>query len=525
MQTLQQAKQVFNAANLSIANRSLKCKKEVKELILWARRVRKQDIDFFSDQSVKIHFYSIKRRSLFHSKKLIEIQDEDEFANEQLNEETSTETEEVLTGQSHEEANTEKEEMFIKENHKENDDDACENDTDEETENILIIPSTDDFKMKFERSFDRMKTEEKWYLSNGRCVEDELFAFGMQCKVEHPCHSFIVDPTDSNYQKYGVFSEEELMEIRSFKEKKLPTMPTALRDYLNQYNLTTTAALRQKIFSVEPLDPEYSQDINWIKYSVYSFVREYDSGNLKRAHSEEWYKAHVWHFLDTIFDNEPEIEVLRGEKSSFSSCKRKNKERSIGAIDTRHAKIIGYKCDMIFRRIASNHDDILEFGATEAGKDYDGDQSTKRLTEGFIKLPKCLKDMLDNLALKTEFKNDIEVVGYLHSGLQSVLLRADRPTSYITRITRDRSVHISSNISEFGLTVLPSLYSAWLTREIVKRVSLLITSPTASTNNKETDSSWLENYWNPSNSLPIIIPETSTSSDTTHRKKKSKSKM
>lgn len=70
--------------------------------------------------------------------------------------------------------------------------------------------------------------------------------------------------------------------------------------------------------------------------------------------------------------------LQRGEKSSFSSCKRKNKERSIGAIDTRHAKIIGYKCDMIFRRIASNHDDILEFGATEAGKDYDGDQSTKR---------------------------------------------------------------------------------------------------------------------------------------------------
>lgn len=214
----------------------------------------------------------------------------------------------------------------------------------------------------------------------------------------------------------------------------------------------------------------------------------------------------------------------RGEKSSFSSCKRKNKERSIGAIDTLYAKKIGYKCDMIFRRIASSHDDVLEFGATEAGKDYDGDESTKRLNEGFIKLPKCLKDMLDNLAVKTEFKNDIEVVGYLHSGLQSLLLRADRPTSYITRITRDRSVHISSNISEFGLTVLPSLYSAWLTREIVKRVSLLITSPTVIINNNESDSSWLENYWKPNNSL-LITPETSTSSDTSRRKKKFKTKM
>lgn len=125
--------------------------------------------------------------------------------------------------------------MFIKENHKEDDDDACDNDTEklnetrdtEETENLLITQSTDT------RSFDRMKTEEKWYLSTSRCVEDELFAFGTQRKEEHPCHSFIVNPTDSNYQKYGVFSDEELMEIRSFKEKKLPTMPTSLDDYLN----------------------------------------------------------------------------------------------------------------------------------------------------------------------------------------------------------------------------------------------------------------------------------------------------
>lgn len=65
LQTLQQAKQVFNAANLSIANRSLKCKKEVKELILWARRVRKQDIDvcikelFIQLTAVLIYLYAV----------------------------------------------------------------------------------------------------------------------------------------------------------------------------------------------------------------------------------------------------------------------------------------------------------------------------------------------------------------------------------------------------------------------------------------------------------------------------------
>ncbi|KAG2233790.1 hypothetical protein INT48_005943 [Thamnidium elegans] len=79
-----------------------------------------------------------------------------------------------------------------------------------------------------------MKAEEKWYLSN-------------------------VDPTDTNYQKYRVFNDDELQEIGSFREKKLSTIPTKLRDYFNKYNLTTTTALRQKIFTSEQLDEEYPQ--------------------------------------------------------------------------------------------------------------------------------------------------------------------------------------------------------------------------------------------------------------------------
>ncbi|KAI8642067.1 hypothetical protein BD408DRAFT_417026 [Parasitella parasitica] len=121
--------------------------------------------------------------------------------------------------------------------------------------------------MNFERSFNKMRAEEKWYLSNGKCVEDELFAFGMQCNEEHPCHSFIVDPTDINYKTYRVFNDDELKEIRSFKEKELPTMPTILRDYLNEYNLSTASALRQKIFTQEPLDELYSQVKNGTKHT------------------------------------------------------------------------------------------------------------------------------------------------------------------------------------------------------------------------------------------------------------------
>ncbi|GAN01509.1 hypothetical protein MAM1_0008d00942 [Mucor ambiguus] len=446
-----------------------------------------------------------------------------EFINEQLaeNPEAIEETHEEAIEEAIEEIHEEAIEETYEEDHEEADDGINETDElneqkdTEHTENLLNIPNGD-FRMKFERSFDKMKAEEKWYLSNGKCVEDELFAFGMQCKEEHPCHSFIVDPIDTNYQKYRVFNDDELQEIGSFREKKLPTMPTKLRDYFNTYNLTTTTALRQKIFAQEQLDEEYSEDMDWIRFTVYSFVREYEAESFKRSHSEEWYKAHVWHFLDTVFNNLSEIEVLRGEKASFSSSKRKNKNRSIGAITSLVSKKVGSKCDMIFRKLVCNHDDILEFGATETGKDYDGDDATKRLIEGCIKLPKCLKDMLDNLAMNIQPIADIEVVGFVHSGLQSCLVRADRPTPYVTRITRARSVHISSDISNFGPSVLPSMYSAWLSREIVKRVLLLLS--TSLTAVRDADSSWLETYW--TSSKPSVMPETSTSSVTTNRSNK-----
>jgi hypothetical protein len=90
----------------------------------------------------------------------------------------------------------------------------------------------------------------------------------------------------------------------------------------------------------------------------------------------------------------------RGECSSTSSSKRKNKDRCIGSIDSWAAKKIGYKCDTIFCKTTFGHDDTVEYGASEAGKDFDGEEATKRLKVGFIKLPKCLKGMLDVLERK-----------------------------------------------------------------------------------------------------------------------------
>lgn len=149
------------------------------------------------------------------------------------------------------------------------------------------------------------------------------------------------------------------------------------------------------------------------------------------------------------------------------------------------------------------------------------DEATKIFTEGFIKLSKCLKDMLDNLTLKHQTTNGIEIVGFIHSGQQSILVRANRPTQHITRAVRSKPINISSNVSNFGLTALPSLYSAWITRKIVKRVQFLLDTPIPI---NTADSSWLEIYW--TQNEPVIMPETSTSLETSDRnRKKSKANV
>ncbi|KAI8875212.1 hypothetical protein K501DRAFT_171527, partial [Backusella circina FSU 941] len=127
-------------------------------------------------------------------------------------------------------------------------------------------------------------------------------------------------------------------------------------------------------------------------------------------------------------------------------------------------KKIGKKCDMFFAKKSCSHDEVEEYGASEVGKAYDGDQATKRLEEGFVKLPKCLKNMLDNILLKCDDNKKLQTIGFIHSGLQSCVIRADRPTKYITRIQKSRNYHRSSDISQFGTNVLP----ARLIKDIVR---------------------------------------------------------
>ncbi|KAG2195417.1 hypothetical protein INT47_002856 [Mucor saturninus] len=150
---------------------------------------------------------------------------------------------------------------------------------------------------------------------------------------------------------------------------------------------------------------------------------------------------------------------------------------------------------MIFAKKSCSHDEVEEYGASEAGKACDGDQATKCLEEGYVKLPKCLKDMLDNILPKCDDSEKLQTIGFIHSGLQFYVIWAYHPTKYITRIQKSRNYHISSGISQFGTAVLPTFCIAWVIEDIVRITYNIVQESNMHDNTSSMQGSeWLTQY-------------------------------
>lgn len=65
-------------------------------------------------------------------------------------------------------------------------------------------------------------------------------------------------------------------------------------------------------------------------------------------------------------------------------------------------------------------------------------------------------------------------VGFINYGLSSIMIQLVRPTMYVSRVTRSKTLIISSSADCFGTTVLPAIVSAWVSREIVIDMTDLI---------------------------------------------------
>ncbi|CAH1767987.1 9770_t:CDS:2, partial [Entrophospora sp. SA101] len=326
---------------------------------------------------------------------------------------------------------------------------------------------------KFRQTYNRMETSKKWVLSTGTVVEDNLYDFGLKCTQEHLSHSFILDPDDKNYLNNGVFTESELAEVRNFREKQLPTMPKELLTYLNSFRPKTTTDLRRLIFRQEDMDQNFNWqkdfDRDWIRNTVYNLhaLLNYTSESLKKDHLEMWLLLHVWSFIDKAFENLGDVEAV-----SLSSSERKNKQRTISALTKVRRKILGRRGDLIIRKIS------LEYGCSEAGMIYKGENDTKLLQERGLKTPKMIKDMFYHLCIAVDWDEQkirkIETIGFLHAGLTMMMLRLDSPSGYTCRITRSKTFIIPSQVAEFGAKALPAILLAWVAKTIVANTIHLV---------------------------------------------------
>jgi hypothetical protein len=81
---------------------------------------------------------------------------------------------------------------------------------------------------------------------------------------------------------------------------------------------------------------------------------------------------------------------------------------------------------MIFAREYCDHDEVIGYGASEAGKNYGGAGATKRL-EGFLRLPKCLEDVLDNIPSKVDDLQNCKHLGLFTLAYSHILLSPIAP--------------------------------------------------------------------------------------------------
>lgn len=70
----------------------------------------------------------------------------------------------------------------------------------------------------------------------------------------------------------------------------------------------------------------------------------------------------------------------------------------------------------------------------------------------------------------------LQTVGFIHSGLASIMVLVHGPTEYTIRVTMHKTVEISNYIENYGATILPSMLSAGLFKELMNWVLQLFTS-------------------------------------------------
>ncbi|KAG1145768.1 hypothetical protein G6F36_015107 [Rhizopus arrhizus] len=111
----------------------------------------------------------------------------------------------------------------------------------------------------FEEQLKRLDPAKKWRLSTGECVDNCYFYLDYKAN----------------------------MIILNAKQKQKPSKELVL--LLNQFNNSSVKKLRKALKANHTFNAEY----DWVIFSNYSILREFESRNLECNRKEAWYQHHI----------------------------------------------------------------------------------------------------------------------------------------------------------------------------------------------------------------------------------------
>ncbi|CEG68934.1 hypothetical protein RMATCC62417_05092 [Rhizopus microsporus] len=266
-------------------------------------------------------------------------------------------------------------------------------------------------KQNIIRYMENFKEKDKWKLTSGIYVEDQMLLLVKESSYEHLVHSLIMDPTDKVWKNY--FTDAELKEILMHDIKQLPDLSEEMEEILQQFEFQGKTALEFYAFAdnikAHPIN-KFSK--KWTKESIKSSCELFFGCEelVLDDYSESDLLHSVWEFMYRLYQQKG-IKAKLGKRVSKAVSSAKNAGRAIKAIERRPRKAMGAKLDILFKA------GIHELGSCEVGK-HDFDESDdKYINDGLLKLPKTLKDMLAVQIRSNPSKiNDLVTVGYLMMG-------------------------------------------------------------------------------------------------------------
>ncbi|GES78735.1 C2H2-type zinc finger transcription factor [Rhizophagus clarus] len=306
----------------------------------------------------------------------------------------------------------------------------------------------DDAKLEYKTRFLNMNSDNKWKLPSNNYVEDILYQYAKDLPYENQLHSFIIDTCNETIM--DLFDDVDQEHIITYNSSPEIEMSDELVHFLMRYRKFQPNEMREVVNSginISPYDPKQHFNFHYIHQVFSQLLPRYElrPNDFTRSHLEGWFASNIWSaIVDACFIDLETIEFVRGEGCSSASRQRKNRERKC----SKTKKIMGRKCDGIARDLGSPE----EFAVSEEGSTWTGEDGTKYLSDGSLKMPKLMRDMLlqkiKNHGVNFVKNNQIEIVGFLHSAQYLQVFVMDIPSGYMCRLRRYPSSRIPTVLSE-----------------------------------------------------------------------------